>query len=129
MPRLLAPLLTYLRPHHPHLPLRTPHQRPLLPQRPLHRASRLQKETREVPLAVRFFGSSRAAVATISHDDIRMRRGAMNRFFSKESVRRLEPILQAKLDKLLEKLEGFKGAGRAVNVKLPFSAFTGDVIT
>lgn len=58
-----------------------------------------------------------------------MRRGAMNRFFSKESVRRLEPILQAKLDKLLEKLEGFKGAGRAVNVNLPFNAFTGDVIT
>lgn len=58
-----------------------------------------------------------------------MRRGAMNRFFSKESVQRLEPIISTKPDKLLEKLEGLKETGRAINVNLPFSAFAGDVTT
>jgi len=58
-----------------------------------------------------------------------MRRGAMNRYFSKESVRRLEPVLQSNFVKLLQKLAEYKGSTSPLNVNLPFSAFTSDVIT
>jgi len=51
----------------------------------------------------------------------------MNRFFSKEMVRRLEPILQEKLAKLLSKLRPYKGTGKPLNLNLPFSAFTSDI--
>ncbi|KIV81137.1 hypothetical protein PV11_08581 [Exophiala sideris] len=79
--------------------------------------------------ALRLFGSSGAAIATASHDVHRMRRGAMNRYFSKESVRRLEPILQRNFEKLLQKLAEYKGSTKPLNVNLPFSAFTSDIIT
>jgi cytochrome P450 len=77
---------------------------------------------------VRIFGSSEATIATIGNDQHRMRRSPMNRFFSKEMVRRLEPILQEKLTKLLSKLRAYKGVGQPLNLNLPFSAFTNDVI-
>jgi cytochrome P450 len=79
--------------------------------------------------ATRIFGGSGAAIATVSHEVHRMRRAAMNRYFSKESVRRLEPILSANFEKLVEKLGEFKRTGQPVNVNLPFSAFTSDIIT
>lgn len=79
--------------------------------------------------ATRIFGGSGAAIATVNHDVHRMRRGAMNRYFSKESIRRLEPILKANFEKLLEKIAQYKGSPKALNVNLPYSAFTSDIIT
>ncbi len=79
--------------------------------------------------ATRIFGGSGASIATVRHDVHRMRRGAMNRYLSKESVRRLEPILQSNLSKLLDKLAEYKGSSKSLNVNLPFSAFTSDIIT
>ncbi|OQV03992.1 Fungal specific transcription factor domain-containing protein isoform 1 [Cladophialophora immunda] len=79
--------------------------------------------------ATRLFGSSDAAIATVGHDMHRMRRGAMNRYFSKESIRRLEPIINRNVEKLAQKLAEFKGSARSLNVNLPFGAFTSDIIT
>lgn len=53
----------------------------------------------------------------------------MNRYFSKESVRRLDPIIRSNFDKLLQKLAEYKGSMQPLNVNLPFSAFTSDIIT
>ncbi|KIX97984.1 uncharacterized protein Z520_06063 [Fonsecaea multimorphosa CBS 102226] len=79
--------------------------------------------------ATRVFGGSGAAIATVSHDLHRLRRGAMNRYFSKESIRRLEPILKRNFEKLSQKLGEFKGTTKPLNVDLPFGAFTCDIIT
>ena len=87
------------------------------------------KHRDKYPWALRIFGGSGAAIATARHDMHRMRRGAMNRYFSKESVRRLEPILQSNFQVLLQKLAEYKGSTMPLNVNLPFSAFTSDIIT
>lgn len=53
----------------------------------------------------------------------------MNRYFSKESIRRLEPILTANFEKFLSKLAEYKSSTRPLNINLPLSAFTSDIIT
>ena len=53
----------------------------------------------------------------------------MSRMFSKESVRRLEPIMRTNLDKLLVRLKGFQDDGRDISMLPMFGAFTNDVIS
>ena len=74
------------------------------------------------------FGFSDAAIATVDHDMHRMRRGAMSRMFSKDSVRRLEPIMQDNLAKLFNRLKEYEDSGKTLNVLPVYSAFTNDVI-
>ena len=74
------------------------------------------------------FGFYEAAIATPEHDIHRMRRGAMARMFSKDSVRRLEPIMQRNLAKLISRLLEYKDTGKDVNVLPVYSAFTNDLI-
>lgn len=49
-------------------------------------------------------------------------------YFSKTSVSRLEPLIQAKVELLRERLTEFCGRRQAVNLSDAFSAFSGDVI-
>ena len=70
-----------------------------------------------------------AAVATITHDLHRMRRGAYASFFSKQSVRTLEPTIQSAVDKLCSRLEESKWKGKTVNILHAYVALTADVIT
>ena len=53
----------------------------------------------------------------------------MNQFFSKASVRRVEPIIQKKLEKLLARLRGFQQSGLPININMVYSAFRSDVVT
>ena len=53
----------------------------------------------------------------------------MSKMFSKESVRRLEPIMRVNLDKLLIRLREFQADGREISVLHMFGAFTNDVIS
>ena len=78
--------------------------------------------------ATRVFGFTEAAIATVDHDHHRVRRRAMDRLFSKEGIRRLEPIMQAALEKLLCRLHDFQESGKPLNIVLAYSAFTSDVI-
>lgn len=79
--------------------------------------------------AMQVFGFAEAGGATVNHDLHRMRRGAMSKMFSKESVRKLEPIMKNNLDKLLERLRGFKESGDPINLLPMFGAFTNDLIS
>lgn len=74
-------------------------------------------------------GSDDTALATVQHDLHRRRRGALNPFFSKESIRKLDPVLQKNLRKLLKRLEERKKTGESFNAMLIYSAFTADIIT
>ena len=79
--------------------------------------------------SMQLFGFTEAAISTVEHDVHRVRRGAMSRMFSKDSVRRLEPIMQNNFQKLLDRLEGIKASGKPVNLLYLYSAFTNDLIT
>lgn len=79
--------------------------------------------------AMQLFGFTEAAISTVEHDVHRVRRGAMARMFSKDSVRRLEPIMVNNLNKLFGRLQKLKESGKPVNVLYIYSAFTNDLIT
>jgi hypothetical protein len=77
---------------------------------------------------MQLFGFTEAAISTVEHDVHRIRRGAMSRMFSKDSVRRLEPIMQQNLEKLFGRMEEFKESGQPLSLLPVFSAFTNDLI-
>ncbi|KAL7652954.1 hypothetical protein ACMYSQ_007697 [Aspergillus niger] len=74
------------------------------------------------------FGAPNSTFATVDHDLHRMRRSALSPFFSKASVRRLQPVIWEKVDKLLRRLDEFKNTGQPVRMDIAYAAFTNDVI-
>ena len=81
------------------------------------------------PKQLRVFGFTEATGATADHKAHRPRRAAMSKMFSKESVRRLEPIMKENLGKLLERMDGFRQSGREISLIPMFGAFTNDTIS
>ena len=75
------------------------------------------------------FGPSTAAHSTIDQDIHRMRRSAFAPFFSKQSVRRLEPLIQSSVNKLCSKLKNRQSTEDSVNILHAYSALTADIIT
>jgi hypothetical protein len=70
------------------------------------------------------------AFVSTSHQDLhRSRRAPVAHLFSKQNVRRLEPIVQRCLVKVLGRLEEFRSLGLPLNTKILFSAATNDIIT
>jgi cytochrome P450 len=53
-----------------------------------------------------------------------MRRGAMNPFFSKASVRKLEPVIRRGVDNLVARIHGFKGTRQPLAISLAYVAFS-----
>ncbi|KAF7937086.1 hypothetical protein BELL_0704g00020 [Botrytis elliptica] len=78
---------------------------------------------------MQMFGLVKASAATIDHDLHRMRRGAMSKFFSKESIRRIEPMMNLNIEKLLVRLRQFQVTGEPINCLPMFGAFTNDLIS
>ena len=68
-------------------------------------------------------------LGTVPHDHHRLRRMALNPFFSRRSVLQLEPMIRSLVEKLCARLEGFKQSGEPVNLKYAYAALTMDVIT
>lgn len=78
--------------------------------------------------STRMFGTTTAAVGTTGHELHRVRRGALNGFFSKRAVARLAPSIQDTVDHGCELLK-CKGAGaRVLNLRDFFAAFSADAI-
>jgi cytochrome P450 len=75
------------------------------------------------------FGISESMFATVEHDKHRMRRSALNPFFSKASVRRLQPVIQDSVTNLMERFLGFRDSGKPMTVSLAFAAFTNGRVT
>ena len=73
---------------------------------------------------VQQFGIPEATFSTVSADLHRLRRSALNPFFSKASVRKLQPVIQEKVDILLARLKEFGGSGAVMNVGHAFAAYT-----
>ena len=70
-----------------------------------------------------------AIFGTVSHDLHRLRRGALNPFFSKKSILAIEPLIQEKVDKLCTILERSRESQEPVELGLAYMALTLDVIS
>lgn len=70
-----------------------------------------------------------ATAATVAHDLHRTRRAALNPFFSKASIRRLDPIIQRTLENLLKRFSACAKTGDIMTMKLVFNAATSDIIS
>ena len=75
------------------------------------------------------FGSTDMTFGTIGHSLHRKRRRAFQNFFSKASIRRLEPTIQSLVNRLCDKLSEKADTGEPVNMVHAYSALTQDVIT
>jgi len=64
---------------------------------------------------------------TLAHDTHRLRRGAINPFFSKSAVRKLQPIIDERVDALLTRFRGFVLTGKPMTLNYAFAAFTNDI--
>lgn len=91
-------------------------------------ASSSRKRNKD-PQFVASFGLPEATISTIDHDHHRFRRGLVNDFFSKRSVLGLSNIVEERVEKLMERFEGFYKTGKPVNVSNAFAALTSDIIT
>ena len=74
------------------------------------------------------FGSTDMTFGTVGHKTHRRRRAAFSTFFSKASVRRLEPVIQSLINVLCERLLERMDTGEPVNLVYAYSALTQDVI-
>ena len=77
----------------------------------------------------KLFGTSSGMFATVPHDLHRLRRGALNPYFSKQSVARLVPVILSRVDTLCQRLREAQSSGNPVNLSVAYSALTADIIT
>ncbi|KAK0112469.1 hypothetical protein ONS96_001706 [Cadophora gregata f. sp. sojae] len=80
-------------------------------------------------IAVNGFATPNAALGTTYHEVHRVRRSVLNPFFSKQNVRRLEPVLQGCLRKVLGRLERQANTKEPIVTNLMYSAVTSDIIS
>ncbi|KAL8727597.1 MAG: hypothetical protein Q9166_005947 [cf. Caloplaca sp. 2 TL-2023] len=81
------------------------------------------------PYQVDSFGNTVSGFGTVDHDLHRMRRAAINPFFSKQKVTQLQPVIQRLADKLCGKFERCRGTDEVIPFECAFDAFTMDVIS
>jgi hypothetical protein len=74
--------------------------------------------------ATKGLGVPGATLMTNGHDLHRLRRAALNPFFSKASVRNLQPLIDAKLDFFIERFEEFHKNGEVMVINHAFAALT-----
>ena len=74
--------------------------------------------------ATKGVGAHGASLFTNPHDLHRLRRSALNPFFSKASVRDLQPLIDAKLDLFMERIEEFQKTGEHIAMNIAFAALT-----
>ncbi|KAK2765686.1 cytochrome p450 [Colletotrichum kahawae] len=87
---------------------------------------RARRERAETVLG--FFGQTLSVLPTRDHDLHRRRRAVLSRFFSKENVRRLAPIINETLGDLLRRMEGWSRTDEPINFNPASRAATKDVI-
>jgi Cytochrome P450 len=70
-----------------------------------------------------------SVISTVPHTLHKLRRSALNPFFSKGSVAKYAGIIQAAVDQLCVRLEEFYASGNPIDLKVAYSALTVDVIS
>lgn len=70
------------------------------------------------------FGLPESMFGTNDHDSHRIRRAAVNPFFSKGAVRKLQPIIDERIDALLNRFQEFQTSSQPIILNYAFSAYT-----
>lgn len=73
------------------------------------------------------FGIPDATFATVGHDLHRLRRSALNPFFSKAKVRSLQPLIEDVARNLLDRFEEFRLMDQPLTISLGFAALTNGI--
>ncbi len=73
-------------------------------------------------------GADGSSFSTVPHDLHRLRRGALNPFFSVRSVTQLEPVIKSKVEKLSSRFQEIAKTGEIVRLDAAFMALTMDII-
>ncbi|PGG99851.1 hypothetical protein AJ79_08403 [Helicocarpus griseus UAMH5409] len=81
------------------------------------------------PYYLKPFDFPLSAFGTESHQAHRLRRGALNPFFSKRRVAQHEALVRRLVHKLCERLQHFHKAGKTVPLSLGYTCFATDLIT
>jgi cytochrome P450 len=63
-------------------------------------------------------------LATVGHDTHKMRRLALNGFFSMQRARMLHPVVQERVDALVARLKEYKDSGTVVQLGHAYGALT-----
>ncbi|TVY65505.1 Cytochrome P450 monooxygenase sdnE [Lachnellula suecica] len=69
-----------------------------------------------------------ASFATVGHDHHKMRRSALNPFFSTKAVTELEPVLKSKVELLASRFQQAQMTGEVIRLDAAFMALTFDII-
>lgn len=73
-------------------------------------------------------GADGSSFSTVPHDLHRLRRGALNPFFSVRSVAQLEPLIKSKVEKLSARFQDLAKTQEVVRIDAAFMALTMDII-
>jgi cytochrome P450 len=68
-------------------------------------------------------------VTTINHEHHRYRRSLLNNFFSKQSVMKLEGLIQEKIEQAIHRLQEVYSEGGVISLDALYAALTVDVIS
>ncbi|KAM0162140.1 hypothetical protein ACHAQE_003868 [Botrytis cinerea] len=70
-----------------------------------------------------------SAFGSVDHKLHRERRAALNKYLSKQTIKKLEPMLLDMLDKLCGRIEEFREKGEKLDMRIVYQCFSTDVIT
>ncbi|KAF7954756.1 uncharacterized protein EAE97_000015 [Botrytis byssoidea] len=70
-----------------------------------------------------------SAFGSVDHKLHRERRAALNKYLSKQTIKKLEPMLLDMLDKLCGRIEEFREKGEELDMRIVYQCFITDVIT
>ncbi|KAI9710154.1 MAG: hypothetical protein M1820_002956 [Bogoriella megaspora] len=87
-----------------------------------------RRRVEKPPKSADSFGPVPGIFGTVDHDLHRMRRAPLNKHFSKKFVSDLQPWILSSIEKLCERLEKAKKAGKTVNLKYAYAAVARDII-
>ncbi|GKT94704.1 cytochrome P450 [Colletotrichum tofieldiae] len=76
----------------------------------------------------RSFGVDESLIGTLGHDEHRVRRAALSPYFSKQSVRALQPLIDRNMAILLERLREFAVSGTPMKLDDAYAALTNDIV-
>ncbi|KAL0256814.1 hypothetical protein SLS55_007623 [Diplodia seriata] len=76
----------------------------------------------------RSFGVDESLIGTLGHDQHRIRRAALSPYFSKQSVRALQPLIDRNMAILLGRLGEFAGSGEPLKLDDAFAALANDIV-
>jgi len=72
----------------------------------------------------RQFGLPQSMFGSVDHDTHRIRRAAVNPFFSKGAVRKLQPVVDERIEALLGRFREFQDSSQPMTLNYAFAAFT-----